>query len=200
MKRLSCHFALVFLLTACGTIGPLPQIGTTLPDNNPTPGLISPTPRLITPLSKTATPIITLTPTLPPTATFTVTPMLAVLNAEILGCNTSVDILHGMGEVTNAFVTIRNTGTADASNVCATLSATDEGRAHPDKTKCAGTLPAGYQVTFKLTIDSSYKQGTSIKVDVSANEGIAASTTKEACTELTAPDVGTPLDSVVPIP
>ena len=52
---------------------------------------------------------------------------------EILGCNTSLDISHGMGEVTNAYVTVSNLGNRDLGNFCATLSGLDEGRLTPTK-------------------------------------------------------------------
>ena len=55
---------------------------------------------------------------------------------DILGCNTSIDITHGMGEVTNAYVTVKNTGMVDLPNTCALLRAIDEDREHPDKKVC----------------------------------------------------------------
>jgi len=75
----------------------------------------------------------------------------------IIGCNTGFDISHGMGEVTNAYVTLQNTGSVDLPNTCGLLRAADEGRPHPDKAKCVDSLPAGYQVTLnsQLTQPSS---------------------------------------------
>jgi hypothetical protein len=105
-----------------------------------------------------------------------------------------------MGEVTNTFVTIRNRGNGQLDNVCATLSASDEGRPHPDKTACLPTLPAGYQVSFKLTVDTTFKQDTLIKVDVIAQEGAIASQQTSACRELTIPgDIPSLLGSPEPI-
>jgi len=103
---------------------------------------------------------------------------------DILGCNTSIDILHSMGEVTNAFVTISNTGTVDLPNTCALLRASDEGREHPDKKKCLDNLPAQYRVTFKLTVDSAYKVSTLIQVDVTSNEIVFLRADRPSCTDI----------------
>ena len=42
-----------------------------------------------------------------PTTTTSSGPSVSV---EVLGCNTSIDVTHGMGEVTNAFIILKNTG------------------------------------------------------------------------------------------
>jgi hypothetical protein len=76
-----------------------------------------------------------------------------------------------MGEVTNAFVTLKNTGGVELTNLKATLFALDEGRVHPDKTVELTSLPVGYQVTVKLTVDSTYKQESPIQVEVTSNQG-----------------------------
>ena len=76
-----------------------------------------------------------------------------------------------MGEVTNAFVTLKNTGGIDLTNLRATLFALDEGREHPDKTVELASLPIGYQVTIKLTVDSTYKQESPIQVEVISDQG-----------------------------
>jgi hypothetical protein len=103
-----------------------------------------------------------------------------------------------MGEVTNAYVTISNATSADISDACATLSALDEGRPHPDKTRCVPTLAAGYQVTFKLTVDSTYKAQTPIQVDVNSGSSLLLRVGAAACTDigLLAPapdDLGVPM-------
>ena len=46
-----------------------------------------------------------------------------------------------MGEVTNAFVNLKNTGDVEFTNLKATLNARDEGREHPDKTVELTSLP-----------------------------------------------------------
>jgi hypothetical protein len=103
---------------------------------------------------------------------------------EILGCNTSVDILHGMGEVTNAYVTVKNTGNTDLPNTCALLRAIDEGREHPDKKGCITNLPIQNQITFKLTVDSTYKADTIIQVDVTTNDTILLRVDKQSCRDI----------------
>ena len=92
-----------------------------------------------------------------------------------------------MGEVTNAYPLIRNRTGVGLTNVCATLSASDEARLHPDKTKCAASLPDGYQIMLKLTVDTGFKQGTSIRVDVTSNEGVTSSVSLSSCTDIGLP-------------
>ena len=89
-----------------------------------------------------------------------------------------------MGEVTNAYVILKNTGTADLPNTCALLRATDEEREHPDKEVCVDNLPADYQVTLKLTVDSTYSQNTIIQVDASSNSTLLMRVDKPSCTDL----------------
>jgi hypothetical protein len=135
--------------------------------------------------------VVSITPPADPssTATFTsptIIPSLetvpsGLIKVDILGCNTSLDIAHGMGEVTNAWLTIGNPGATDLENVCATLRGQDEGRLHPDKTKCIASLPGGYQVTEKLTIDTTYKEVSLIQVDVTSNNTLLQRLGKDSC-------------------
>jgi len=105
-----------------------------------------------------------------------------------------------MGEVTNAYVTIQNTGNTDLMDVCATLNALDEGRAHPDKTKCVASLPAGYQVTEKLTVDSTLGKSTPIQVDILSADHLLQRVGQNACTnfDLLPPDPSS-LGTVTPM-
>jgi hypothetical protein len=103
---------------------------------------------------------------------------------DILGCNTSIDITHGMGEVTNAYVTVKNIGNVDLPNTCALLRAIDEGREHPDKEVCVPNLPVQNQVTLKLTVDSTYNKDTIIQVDASSNGAILLRLDKQSCTDI----------------
>lgn len=136
-----------------------------------------------------------------PTLTQTASPVPGSVKVAILGCDTSIDILHGMGEVTNAYVTISNSTASDVTNVCATLSALDEGRPHPDKTKCLPTLPSGYQVTLKLTVDTTYRQSTPIQVDLTSGGNLLMRVGEPACTDigLLLPGV-TELGVLTPVP
>ena len=140
------------------------------------------------PLTNTEIPSLTPTSTsIPPTETpmptFTSTAVQS-LAVDILGCNTSIDITHGMGEVTNAYVTVKNTGTVDLPNTCALLRAIDEDRVHPDKKVCVANLPMQNQVTLKLTVDSAYKQDTIIQVDASSNDILLLRVDKPSCTDI----------------
>jgi hypothetical protein len=92
-----------------------------------------------------------------------------------------------MGEVTNAYPVIQNYSGNNLTNVCATLSATDEARVHPDKTACVAELPAGYQVTLKLTVDTQVGQDTAINVVVNTNEGFSAAVSRSSCRDIGLP-------------
>lgn len=106
------------------------------------------------------------------------------LQVELQGCTTSIDITHGLGEVTNAFIVVRNFGPA-ATNVCAELSASDEGKLHPDKLKCLPRLPEGSQVALKLTVDTTYRENTLLKVNLTADGGKSAVSSEMNCKSLT---------------
>jgi hypothetical protein len=185
-----------FLLSACGwTINPLP----------PSSYYVTPssTPIVLTPntATQTETPTgsATSTSTSAPLATATL-PGHAELKVEISGCNTSLDITHQMGEVTNAYVTISNLSKGNLTNVCATLSASDEDRRHPDKSQCVPSLPAGYQVTLKLTVDTGFKVETSIQVEVTTIERVGMTVARESCTEIGLPILNPQIGIVRPIP
>ena len=184
-----------------------------LPPTN-TPSVVTATPVVIA-ASPTATlqalptwtsiPFITATtaPTLFPSATpVSIQPTIPsgpAVSVEILGCDTSLDVTHGMGEVTNAYVILRNTGGTELTNVNTTLRALDEGREHPDKTVEVTSLLAGYKVTLKLTVDSTYQEQTPIQVEVAADGGLFQRAGAESCKDigLFAPN---PSDLTTPMP
>lgn len=198
MKKVFSLLVLLIVLSGCNTWGIPPQpfpVYTAI--SSGTPGIVTATPiilpqtivpavTVITPFTptaiETASPTLTLAP-IPPTETFTPVPIQSVA-IDILGCNTSIDITHGMGEVTNAYVTVKNTGTLDLPNTCALLRAIDEGREHPDKKVCVTNLPAQNQVNFKLTVDSEYKQDTIIQIDGTSNDVILLRVDKASCTDI----------------
>lgn len=202
MKKITTLlFILTINLLSCDTFGVAPQPFPILsPIPSITPAIITATPLIIpppaftTPFFETITsqPQSMDTETPPPTLTFMLVsstptvpqPTDQPISVEILGCNTSIDILHGMGEVTNAFVTLKNTGNADLPNTCGLLRAIDEGREHPDKKVCVSSLPANHQVILKLTVDSTYKKDTVIQVDVLSNEAILLRVDKQSCRDI----------------
>lgn len=203
MKKFVILFPAVFLLTSCNGwfFQPSPYNPPTpfLPPTN-TPSIVSPTPVVIgvntptpvvaTSAAATNTPFFvhTNTPFAPPTdipsATTTVLVPVSSVSVEVLGCNTSIDILHGMGEVTNAFVTLKNSGNVELRNLKATLLALDEGREHPDKTIELVYLPVGHQVTIKLTVDSTYRSETPIQIEVVADGGLFQRAGAESCRDI----------------
>lgn len=150
-------------------------------------GVASATPQIAT---STAIPFITATfvPTLVPSNTLVIAqtsaPIGPSISVGVLGCNTSIDVTHGMGEVTNAFVVLRNTGDVELTNLNVTLNALDEGREHPDKTVEVASLLAGYKVTLKLTVDSTYKAETPIQIEVSGDAGLFQRVGADSCKDI----------------
>lgn len=164
-----------------------------------TPSIFTATPVVIGVASTTPTPqIATATSFSFPTATITSTwipsntpanaqtssPSGPALSVEILGCNTSIDVTHGMGEVTNAFIVLRNTGGVELTNLQATLKALDEGRVHPDKTVEVTSLPVGNHVTLKLTVDSTYREETPIQIEVTGDAGLFQRVGSASCKDI----------------
>ncbi len=205
MKKIIFFLFTAILITSCDVWGVAPQaFPVWTPVASFTPGIVTQTPFIIPPpvfvetstlstnvtVISPVTPENTLTPTITltftpirPTLTFTIAPIQSV-NLVILGCNTSIDITHGMGEVTNAYVTVQNTGTIDLPNACAILRAIDEDREHPDKEVCLPNLPAQMEVNLKLTVDSQYKVDTIIQVDTTSNELTLLRLDKQSCKDI----------------
>lgn len=200
MKRMIPAILLVALLTSCNgwVIQPFPGNPPTpfLP-LTPTPSIFTATPVIIGVTSASATPNIATTTSTPnptntpnitisdtPSVTLTSSPSGPAILVEVLGCNTSIDVTHGMGEVTNAFITLKNTGGMTLTNLKATLFALDEGREHPDKTIEITSLPVGYEVTLKLTVDSTYQQETPIQIEVAADSGLFQRVGSASCRDI----------------
>jgi hypothetical protein len=194
MKKFILISLVTFLLSSCNGwfFQPSPYTPPTpfLPPTN-TPSILSPTPVVIgvnsaTPSVTTATvtpsntpnsaitdtPPVVVTETPSATQTETVIAPVPSVSVEVLGCDTSIDVTHSMGEVTNAYVILKNTGTIDLTNIKVTLNALDEGREHPDKTIELTVLPLNYQVSIKLTVDSTYQEETPVQIEVTADGGL----------------------------
>jgi hypothetical protein len=144
------------------------------------------------------------TPSVPPTSTGvppTSTPYIPEFNLIILGCNTGIDLAHGLGEVTNVYAVIQNVGSAEANQVQIVAGANDEGREHPDKTKLVSKLPPGYEITLKFTVDSTFRQDTSVTLDLSSAEGVYTSVQRDDCRDLRTdlPDIETRLTQGVTV-
>jgi len=195
MQKITLSILLTLLLSSCNgwIIQPLPGPTPFLP-STPTPSIFTPTPVVIGVTSASATSGIatpTATTIIPTNTeislsvpTLTSSPTGPAVSIKVLGCNTSIDITHSMGEVTNAFVTLKNTGGMELTNIKVTLFALDEGREHPDKTVELTSLPVGYQVTVKLTADSTYKQESAIQVEVTSDQGIFPREGSASCTDI----------------
>lgn len=202
MKKITVISLAMILLTSCSgwPFQPSPYNPPTpfLPPTN-TPSIHSPTPVIIgvnsaTPMVATATAIPSNRPFVPSTNTPLVVgsstatqitsapaPSLAV---EVLGCSTSIDVTHGMGEVTDAYLTLTNNGNVDLTNIRATVFALDEGREHPDKTVELTILPVNYQVSIKLTADSTYREETPIQIEVAADGNLFQRIGEASCRDI----------------
>ena len=217
MKRSIFTILLLLLTTSCnGWViqpGPFNPPTPFLPPTN-TPSIVTATPIVMaaSPTSTiqilptatsisfiTATSVPTLIPSNTPDTIQTTVPSGPAVAVEILGCNTSIDVTHGLGEVTNAFVVLRNTGGVDLINMTATLRALDEGEEHPDKTVEVPSLLTGYQVTLKMSVDSTYQEETPIQVEVTADGGLFQRVGADSCKDigLFAPEPG---DLTTPVP
>jgi hypothetical protein len=224
MKKTRCIVLLMLLTASCNgwVIRPRDFNPPTpfLPPTN-TPSIFTATPLVIilsaTPTAQisiptaqlptsTSIPFITATtaPTLilsetPISSPSTLAPTGPAVSVEILGCNTSIDVTHGLGEVTNAYVVLRNTGGVELTNLNTTLRALDEGSEHPDKTAEVTALLPGYQVTLKLTVDSTYQEETPIQVEITADGSLFQRVGAASCKDigLLAPD---PSDLTTPVP
>ena len=200
MKTPILAFLFAFLLSACNGWVFQPGSGPTpfLPPT-PTPRIHTPTPVVIgvntsTPTAARTTDAITPTNSSVPnatdtaifasTSTLTGTPSGPSISINVLGCDTSIDVTHGMGEVTNSYVTLKNSGGTELTNLKATLFALDEGREHPDKTVELTALPIGYQVTIKLTVDSTYREETPVQVEVTSDQGLFPREGLASCTDI----------------
>ena len=204
MKKITVTILAMLLLTSCNGwfFQPSPYTPPTpfLPPTN-IPSILSPTPVVIgvnsaTPSIATAipsntpfvavtnTPLVIASETQAGSATNTATIPTPNVGAELLGCSTSIDVTHGMGEVTDAYVTLKNTGNVDLTNLRATFFARDEGREHPDKTVELTFLPVNHQVTIKLTADSTYQEETPIQIEVVANGIVFPRIGEDSCRDI----------------
>lgn len=161
------------IVTITSTTTPAPISATPTETPSPTETPVTPS---ATATAFTEAPTVTETPTLPPVSTNII--------VEVLGCDTSLDLSHGMGEVTNAYLILKNNTGSDMTNVCSTLYALDEGRVHPDKTVCMPNLAHGYQVPLKLTVDSTYRQNTPIQVEVKSGDTLLSRLGQDSCTDI----------------
>ena len=139
------------------------------------------------------TPTVAFSPT--PTRTLTGTPVSGSLTTTILSCDLGFDLLHGMGEIENAYVRVRNSGGIDLTNVSVILNATNEGRPHPDKSHFFSSLRANYEVTTKLTVDTQSGSLTLLSVATTTSQGLTNNVSGAGCRATPR----TELDRITPI-
>lgn len=98
------------------------------------------------------------------------------LSVSIDACRTSVDITHGLGEVTDVYVSVTNYGTKDALNVQLTSTANDI-ESHYKESGTIGSLGPGISYKAKLTVDTKYGVQTTVSTAASCPECSPSSTT-----------------------
>lgn len=87
--------------------------------------------------------------------------------------------------MTNAYIVLKNTGGLQLTNLTVTLLALDPGQQiHPDQTAQLTLLPVGYQVTLKLTADTTYRQATPIQIEVKSDQGLFPREGAASCTDI----------------
>lgn len=69
-------------------------------------------------------------------------------------------------------------------NLTVTLYALDEGREHPDKTQEIALIPVKYEVTLKMTVDSTYKEESPIQVEVVTTLGLFPREGIDSCRDI----------------
>ena len=161
---------------------PLFRPRTSVPAVQNTPAVLTATAAATYPPTRTpfptATPIPTATPTATPTLTHTPEPQ---IEAEIVTCDTGIDIAHGLGEVTNGYVLVKNVGARGVTGMVVSLEANDEDQARTDRSYNVGYLPSGYQMALKLTVDTKNGVDTILTAHVTAVEGVDFSVTANDC-------------------
>ena len=172
----------IYIVDSGGGLTPVPLISaaTIAPTVTPIPGTATPTEFPATQAAEAPPEAPAPTEVLAPPPTAAAAPY----EVEILGCDTGFDLVHGMYEVTNAYVTVRNTSGTDVANACTLLRALDEEREHPDKERCVDLLPSGYQVTQKLTVDSTFQAETAVQVDLHSHGTVLLRVSREACPDV----------------
>lgn len=193
---------LTFSLTACLNMDPIPTPNLFAVTPSRPPAILTRTPILIYPTTTVTETLTTIPPstseeptstttetaTLPAPETLTPTTVATelpkIFSIEMLGCEPGIDLTHGMGNVTNVYINLVNASELDLITVCATLSATDEGRAHPDKMACVSSLPHGFFIPIKLTIDITLQANTLVDIAVTSNEELIASADGMACQDI----------------
>jgi len=93
-------------------------------------------------------------------------------------CLTSLDIMHGKGEVTDVFGTIQNYGSKEAINVKMSATANDVDDANYIESQgTIGSLPTNYSQKFKLTVDTKSGNQSEVSITASCDECVPKSIT-----------------------
>ncbi|MDD4083186.1 MAG: transglutaminase-like domain-containing protein, partial [Sphaerochaetaceae bacterium] len=92
------------------------------------------------------------------------------LNAQITNCQSNLNILQGLGEVTDVYVSITNSGAYDLHNIKVTAHASDEDQPYKNTANYT-TLQVGQTASTKLTLDTQQNVPTLVTVTITSDEG-----------------------------
>ena len=102
----------------------------------------------------------------------------------VRACDTGIDLVHGLGEVTNAYVTLQNRGASALTDLLVSLTAPDEDREHPNKTARVEALPSGFEISLKLTVDTRTGNIAGVQINAGASGGVQKTVQEESCRKL----------------
>ncbi|MEI7961238.1 MAG: transglutaminase-like domain-containing protein [archaeon] len=100
------------------------------------------------------------------------------LKVNISQCEPSINILQGLGEVTDVYVTVTNSGSADAHNVAVIAHASDEDKQYKNTANWS-IIKAGQTASVKLTLDTQQNVPTLVTLNVTSTEGAGAEIQKD---------------------
>ena len=100
------------------------------------------------------------------------------LKVNISQCGSSINVMQGLGEVTDVYVTVTNSGSADAHNVVVTAHASDEDQAFKN-TANFSILKVGQTASVKLTLDTQQSVSSLVTLSVTSTEGAGSKIQKD---------------------
>ncbi|MDP2974225.1 MAG: hypothetical protein Q8N60_04185 [Candidatus Diapherotrites archaeon] len=96
-------------------------------------------------------------------------------------CETSMNVLQGLGEVTNVYITVENYGDKAATNVKISATANDVGQQISNASGTISAISIGATKKIKLTVDTENNIPTTATVTVTCPECETATQTEPDC-------------------
>ncbi len=95
------------------------------------------------------------------------------LDAAISQCGSSFNVSEGLGEVTDVYATVTNSGAYDLHNVSIVAHASDEDKPFKNSANYS-VLQVGQTASVKLTLDTQQSVQTLVTLSVTSDEGVGA--------------------------